>query len=55
MTFLIDRPVLAGRDGLADRSAHLQVLCRPHTHTARCWWNVRLGAWVCPPSGPGST
>ena len=29
--------------------------CSPHTHTLRCWWHPELAAWVCPPSGDGST
>jgi hypothetical protein len=40
---------------ILERADLLDVLCPPHSHTARCWWNVDLGGWVCPPTDGGPT
>ena len=45
MTELLERPDL-------DLPA---VLWATHTHTVQCWWHPELAAWVCRPSGDGST
>jgi len=40
MTEILERPALP--DPIRFLDAHI--------HTGRCWWNVGLGGWVCPPS-----
>jgi len=50
MTELLERPAQTNPSTLTHLTDLTVLACSPHTHTVRCWWNVGLGGWVCPPS-----